>query len=91
MTDSAADFIAVVLGIGVFLVIVAIGWRTVQRRRIVRLQGADGHDTIIVAGEDDEISNVVTTTETAPAAPGPAPAADVADAGGAAKGPKTAI
>ena len=75
MTDSAADFIAVVLGIGVFLVIVAVGWRSVQKRRILRLQGARGQETIIVAREGDEISSIVTTTtETTPAAPAPAPA-----------------
>jgi hypothetical protein len=64
MTDSAASTVAIVLGIGVFLVIVAVGWRSVQNRRIVRLQGANGQETIIVASEDDEVSNVVTTTTT---------------------------
>jgi hypothetical protein len=52
---------AIILGLGVFAIIVAIGWRSVQNRRIVRLQGADGRETIIVAREDDEISSVVTT------------------------------
>ena len=64
MTDSAANFVALVLGLGVFLVIVAVGWRSVQRRRILRLQGTNGQETIIVANEDDDISNVVATTET---------------------------
>jgi hypothetical protein len=81
MTDSAASFLAIVLGLGVFLVIVAVGWRSVQNRRILRMQGADGQETIIVAGEDDEITSVVTTTETTPpgvvdtgvADPAPAP------------------
>lgn len=78
MTDSTSSFIAIILGLGVFLIIVAIGWRSVQNRRILRLQGADGHETIIVAREDDEISSVVTTTtETAQTAPAPAPAPSV--------------
>jgi hypothetical protein len=77
MTDSAASFLAIIIGLGVFLVIVAVGWRSVQNRRILRLQGADGQETIIVAGEDDDISSVVTTT-TAEAPPQPAPA-DVAE------------
>ena len=64
MTDSAASFVAILLGAGVFLVIVAVGWRSVQNRRILRMQSADGQETIIVAGEDDEVSSVVTTTET---------------------------
>ena len=68
MTDSSATLMAVIFGIAVFAVIVVIGWRSVQRRRIVRLQGADGQETIVVADEDDEITSVVTTTETTPAA-----------------------
>jgi hypothetical protein len=72
MTDSTSSFLAIVLGLGVFLVIVAVGWRSVQNRRILRLQGANGQETIIVAREDDEISSVVTTTETAQPAPVPA-------------------
>ncbi|MEO7826607.1 MAG: hypothetical protein ABIR60_05650 [Allosphingosinicella sp.] len=55
---------AVLLGLGVFAIIVAIGWRSVQNRRILRLQGADGRETIIVASEDDEISTIATATET---------------------------
>lgn len=74
MTDSASSFLAIVLGLGVFLTIVAIGWRSVQHRRILRLQGADGQETIIVAREDDDITNVVTTTETTQPALAPAPA-----------------
>ena len=72
MTDSTATLVAILFGLGVFAVIVAVGWRSVQNRRIVRMQGADGHETIIVADEDDEITSIATTTETAP----PAPAAD---------------
>ena len=70
MTDSAASSLAIFLGIGVFLVIVAVGWRSVQNRRILRLQGANGQETIIVASEDDEVTSV-TTTETAPPEPAP--------------------
>jgi hypothetical protein len=67
MTDEAATLMAIIFGIAVFAVIVVIGWRSVQNRRIVRLQGADGQETIIIAREDDEISSVeTTTTETAP-------------------------
>lgn len=68
MTDSASSYMAILLGLGVFLVIVAIGWRSVQHRRILRLKGADGRETIIVAGEDDEISSVSATETTRPAA-----------------------
>ena len=70
MTDSTATLMAVIFGVAVFAVIVVIGWRSVQNRRIVRMRGADGHETIIVADEDDEISSVeTTTTETTPASP----------------------
>jgi hypothetical protein len=64
---------AVLLGLGVFAIIVAIGWRSVQNRRILRMQGADGRETIIVAREDDEITSVATATtgETAQAATAP--------------------
>ena len=78
MTDSASTFIAIVLGLGVFLTIVAIGWRSVQHRRILRMQGADGQETIIVASEDDEITSVATAGETGEAAP--ARSGPVADA-----------
>ena len=84
MTDSAATLMAAIFGIAVFAVIVVIGWRSVQNRRIVRLRGADGHETIVVADEGDEISSVETTTETAPSAPVPS------SGGGAATG-ETAI
>ena len=65
MTESSSSFLALMLGLGVFAIIVAIGWRSVQNRRILRLRGADGQETIIVAREDDEISSVVTTTSEA--------------------------
>ncbi|MEP7130769.1 MAG: hypothetical protein ABI770_06545 [Sphingomicrobium sp.] len=55
---------AIIFGLAVFAIIVAIGWRSVQNRRILRLQGANGQETIVVASEDDEISSVVTSTET---------------------------
>lgn len=64
MTNSASSFMAIVFGLAVFAIIIAVGWRSVQNRRILRMRGADGHETIIVAGEDDEISSVATTTET---------------------------
>ena len=73
MTNSAASFLAIFLGIGVFLVIVAVGWRSVQNRRIVRMQGVNGQETIIVASEDDVVSSVVTTTETTKPASAPVP------------------
>lgn len=65
MTDSSATMVAIILGVGVFLIIVAVGWRSVQNRRIVRMQGADGHETIIVAGEDDEVTSIATTATVA--------------------------
>jgi len=72
MTDSTSSLLAILLGLGVFAIIVAIGWRSVQNRRILRMRGADGQETIIVAREDDEISSVATTTaETTQAARGP--------------------
>ena len=79
VTDSTSNFMAIALGLGVFLTIVAIGWRSVQHRRIMRLRGADGQETIIVAREDDEITSVV-TTETAQ--PDTAQAPSDADAAG---------
>ena len=72
MTDSTSSLLAILLGLGVFAIIVAIGWRSVQNRRILRMRGADGRETIIVAREDDEISSVATTTaETTQPAPEP--------------------
>jgi hypothetical protein len=70
MTDSTSSLMAILLGLGVFAIIVAIGWRSVQNRRILRLRGADGRETIIVAREDDEITSVAAvqaTTQPAPA------------------------
>ena len=73
MTDPEASFVAILFGLGVFAVIVAVGWRSVQNRRIVRLQGANGQETIIVAGEDDEIVSVESSSaETTPATKAPA-------------------
>lgn len=74
MTDSASSFVAIAFGLAVFALIVAVGWRSVQNRRILRLQGANSQETIIVAGEDDDISSIVTTTETTQPSPAPAPA-----------------
>ena len=55
---------ALFFGLAVFAVIVAVGWRSVQNRRILRLQDSNGQETIIVAREGDDISSVVTTTKT---------------------------
>jgi len=54
---------AMLFGLAVFAVIVAVGWRSVQNRRILRLQSANGDETIIVAGEDDEVSSIATSAE----------------------------
>ena len=71
MTSFDLDFLAIFFGLGVFAIIVAVGWRSVQNRRILRVQGANGQETIIVAREDDEISTIVSadgaTTQPAPA------------------------
>ena len=64
MTESTSSLMAILFGLGVFAVIVAIGWRSVQNRRILRLQGPNGQETIIVAGEDDRIDSIATSTET---------------------------
>ena len=63
MTNSASSLMAILFGFAVFSVIVAVGWRAVQNRRILRLQGANGEQTIIVAGEDDEVTSVASTTD----------------------------
>jgi hypothetical protein len=77
MTNSASNFMAIVFGLAVFAVIVAVGWRSVQNRRILRLQGANGQETIIVAGEDDDVSSVATeTTQLAASVADPAVAAE---------------
>ena len=77
MTQSASTFMAILFGLGVFAIIVAVGWRSVQNRRMLRLQGADGQETIILADEDDDISSVVTTTtDTSQPAPSSAAAVD---------------
>ena len=66
MTEPAVNLTAIMFGLGVFLVIVAVGWRSVQKRRILRMQGANGQETIILAREGDDVSSVIiTTTETA--------------------------
>lgn len=63
MTDLATNLMAILFGLAVFSVIVAVGWRSVQNRRVLRLQSANGDETIIVAGEDDEVSSIATSTE----------------------------
>ncbi len=64
MTESMSSLLAILFGLGVFLAIVAVGWRSVQNRRILRLQAADGSETVIVANEDDDVTSVVTTADT---------------------------
>jgi hypothetical protein len=81
MNGSEASLLAIIFGLGVFAVIVAVGWRSVQHRRIMRLQDASGKETIIVANEDDEISSVVSTTEAAQPEPAPAPSVVVVNTG----------
>jgi hypothetical protein len=71
---------AIIFGIAVFAVIVVIGWRSVQNRRVLRMQSADGHETIIIAGEDDEVSSITTTTEAAPVTPAAVSPVDAVDA-----------
>jgi len=56
--------VAIIFGLAVFAIIVAVGWRSVQNRRILRLQGAEGQETIIVAQEDDDVSSLIATTTT---------------------------
>jgi len=55
---------AVLFGLAVFALIVAVGWRSVQNRRILRLAAANGTETLIIAGEDDEVTSIATTAET---------------------------
>ena len=76
--------IAIIFGLAVFAVIVAVGWRSVQNRRILRLQGADGQETIIVAGADDDVTSVVTSSEAPQPVPAPAPTVVVVSASDAA-------
>ena len=83
MTNSASSLVAIIFGLAVFSIIVAVGWRSVQNRRILRLQGTNGKETIIVAREDDDIRSVVTTVETTQPAPAPAPVAVVVNTGAA--------
>jgi len=64
MTGSSSTVIAIIFGLAVFALIVAVGWRSVQNRRILRMQAANGTETIIIAGEDDEVTSVATTAET---------------------------
>lgn len=64
MTDSSSSLMALLFGAAVFAVIVAVGWRSVQNRRILRLQGTDGSETIVVANEDDQVTSVATSGET---------------------------
>jgi hypothetical protein len=54
---------AILFGLGVFLVIVAVGRRSVQNRRILRLRSASGDETIIVAGENYEVGSVASSAD----------------------------
>ncbi len=63
MTDSASSLMALLFGMAVFVLIVAVGWRSVQNRRILRLQGSNGAETIIIAGEDDDVTSIATETD----------------------------
>jgi hypothetical protein len=54
---------AIIFGLAVFSVIVALGWRSVQNRRILRIKGSNGEETIVVASEDDDVSSVITTSD----------------------------
>jgi hypothetical protein len=74
VTDSTSTLQAILFGLGIFAIIVAVGWRSVQNRRILRLRGADGQETVIIAREDDEIESIVTTTETVRESAATAPA-----------------
>lgn len=82
MTSIDLNLLAMIFGLGVFAIIVAVGWRSVQNRRILRLQGANGQETIIVAREDDEISTIVSTAG-ATTQPAPAPSVVVVNTGDA--------
>ena len=64
MTESMSSLLAILFGVGVFLAIVAVGWRSVQNRRILRLHAADGSATVIVANEDDDVTSIVTSADT---------------------------
>ena len=64
MTESSSTLMAVLFGLAVFALIVAVGWRSVQNRRILRLAAANGTETLIIAGEDDEVTSIATTAET---------------------------
>ena len=64
---------AFIFGLAVFAVIVAVGWRSVQNRRILRLRGSDGQETIIFAREGDDVSSIETVS-TSEARSDPAPA-----------------
>jgi hypothetical protein len=80
MTDSASSLLAILLGLGVFAIIIAVGWRSVQNRRILRFQDASGKETIIVAREDDDGSSVTTTSDALERAPARAPSGVEVDA-----------
>ena len=88
MTSFDINLMAIIFGLAVFAVIVAVGWRSVQNRRILRVQGANGQETIIVAREDDEISTIVSTAG-APTQPAPTPSVVIVNTGEADPTPPT--
>ena len=88
MTSIDINFLTTILGLSVFAVIVAVGWRSVQNRRILRVQGANGQETIIVAREDDEISTIVSTAGPTPP-PVPTPSVVIVNTGEADPTPPT--
>ncbi len=67
---------AIIFGLAVFAVIVAVGWRSVQNRRILRIQGTNGQETIIVARDDDQVNSIETVTEASQEATSPAPSSE---------------
>lgn len=64
MTETSSSLMAILFGLAVFALIVAVGWHSVQNRRILRLKAANGTETIIVAGEDDDVTSIATSSET---------------------------
>ncbi len=74
MTNSTSSFLAIIFELAVFALIVAIGWRSVEKRAAIAVAGRpNGEETIIVAGEDDSVSSIVTTTESTQPASAPSP------------------
>jgi hypothetical protein len=60
MFHSTASLVSLFFGLGVFCLIVAVGWRSAQNRRILRMQDSNGNETIIIADEDDKVTSIAT-------------------------------